>query len=110
MRDYVSEHAPLLQLLQTGDRTRRKALLDTLTRDEVNCLCECILNGISGGASQSLSPECIRHCRRHKDRIRSLAFDDKLGWKKKKAILRNQSGAGWFMPLLGAVISSLLMK
>lgn len=82
--------------------------MSTLTRQEVNGLCECILNGIAGGAKDRLDAQCVKQCSRHRRQLRTLAFNHRLSWKKRRDILHSQSGSGWFIPLLGAVLSAVL--
>lgn len=84
--------------------------METLSRKEVDCLSEFILNGIAGDRRKSLSPQCVRHCNRHKKAIQTLAYHPQLCWKKRRQLLVNQSGAGWFVPLIGSVLASLLAR
>jgi len=91
-----------------ANKTRRKGLLQGLNRSEVDCLCEVVLNAVAGCGKDRLSPSCVKRCQRHKKRIRTLAFNHRLSWKKRRDLLTNQAGSGWFIPLLSAVVSSLL--
>ena len=85
-------------------------MLKGLSPAEVNCICEIVLNAVAGPGKAKLTPECIKHCQRHKQRIRTLAFNHRLSWKKRRDLLANQSGAGWFLPLIAAVVSSFLSR
>lgn len=107
MSGSVTSHLPFLQMLVKANKKRRQALIQTMSRTEVNFLCEAVLNAIAGEGRGHLTPECRQRCARHKRLIRELAFNHRLGWQKRKTLLVNQSGSGWFLPLLGAVLSLL---
>ena len=106
MPDTVRPHLPLIRVLASSNKQRRKKLIDILTRREVNCIAEMVLNGVAGEARSQLAPECIRHCRLNRRAVRSLAYD-RLPWQRRRDILKSQVGKGWFAPLLSAVLTSL---
>jgi hypothetical protein len=110
MSDTVRSVIPLTQVLLSANKTRRKVLLDSLSPRETDALCELVLNGIAGPGRSNISEDCLRHCRRHKDHIRTLAYGRGVSWRKRRDLLRSQSGSGWFLPLLASVVTSLLAK
>ena len=97
-------------MLIHSNKARRMALLKTLNRSEVDSICELVLNGVAGPAKEHIPPELIEKCRRRKHCVRTLAFNHRLSWKKRRDILTNQTGSGWFIPLLASVVSSLFLK
>ena len=105
MKPYI----PLVQVLLSAKKKRRDAILETLNKAEVECICELVLNGIAGEAKKRLDPQCVRRCHRHKKHIRALAFQ-RNSWQNKRQLIANQSGSGWFLPLIGTVLASLLSK
>lgn len=107
MSDSVKKDSPIFRLLTTSTKERRKRIIDLLTRDEINNLCEIILNGIAGEPKDRLHPDCVAHCRRYKRVLRQLAYKSDLCWKSRKELLKSQSGKGWFTPLIETVLDSL---
>lgn len=106
MSSTVTRHLPLLQLLSQSTAQRRRKLIELLTQREVNCVAEVILNGIAGEPRSRLSPECVRHCRRNRRAVRSLAYE-RQPWTRRRDTLKKQAGRGWMAPLLSTVIASL---
>ena len=82
-------------------------MIDLLTRGEIDDLCEIILNGIAGGPKEKLKSECVAHCRRNKKALRQLAYKGDLCWRRRKELLKSQSGQAWFVPLIKTVLDSL---
>ena len=106
MSELVKNNLPLLQLLSTADRKRRKALLATLTRDEVDAIVEVLLNALAGECRHKLTPHCVKQCARYKKHLRALAYDQGLSWKKRRNLTQVGGGA-WLIPLISAALSLL---
>lgn len=107
MYDTAKRNSPIFRLLTTSKKARRKKLIDLLSRSEVDNLCEVILNGIAGEPRHLLNSECLAHCRRYKKVLRELAYKGSLCWKRRKDVLREQSGRGWFVPLIDTVLDAM---
>ena len=103
----IKKLIPLFQTFVAANAKRRRALADTLSKEETDGFCELVLNGIAN-SDIKLPEKCLKQCRRHKKHIQSLAYDRRLSWKKKKKIIQNQTGRGFIVPLIASVLGSLL--
>lgn len=110
MNNSRSKNNALLQVLLQAKRTRLRGLLQTLTKAEVDTICELVLNSISSDGGCPLTATVAKQCSRHKRTLRQLAFNKKLGWKKRKAIINQRGGAAWLIPILSSVAGTLLSK
>jgi hypothetical protein len=87
----LKKHAPFLRILQTTtSRLQRKALLDTITNDQLKVLVEVTVNVLRGALPLTKSYKV--KLQKHKKLIRALG-DQSISLKTKKTLLCRQGQA-----------------
>ena len=112
MSSRVKKHMHLLQFLCHCERPQRKALLTSLNKDQINSICECIDNFLSGNVSIDI--ELKQKLYKKKAILRKLR-DKGVNHRSKKRLLVQHGG---FLPALllpvlsvaSSIIGGLLSK
>lgn len=96
----IKRNVDFLSILKSSSPSQRKAILKTMSPDQLKCLCEICHNVLRG-----VLPVNVNKLRRYKKAMRDLASRS-LSNKVKKSILIKQSGG--FLPfLIPAVLSTV---
>jgi hypothetical protein len=96
----LERNISLLDLLNKTGKTQRNALINTATRDQIQCICDCASNILDENIK--LEESDLRKLRRYQNFVRYLA--NKNGnLEKKKLIIQH----GGFLPALLTPILSL---
>jgi hypothetical protein len=103
MADRVVKYQKHLQLLSSCAPQLRKAILQNSNLDLIRCVCECCLNVLEG--TVPVDKRTKTRLKRHRRLLRQLARGN-LGLKSKKNLIV-QSGGGFLLALLPAVISAI---
>jgi hypothetical protein len=83
-----------IRVLAKSKPKQRKAIINTADKDLIICLCECILNLLSGNIE--VDSDTLNKLNSHKRNLRTLA-DRKTAFKQRKDILEQKGG---FLPVL----------
>lgn len=110
MESLLRRNENLFRVITQAKRPRLRSLLKTLSREEVNAICAAVLNSISPDGACPLPPAQAKRCSRHQRALRQLAFNKRLGWKKRREIINQSGGAAWLVPILTTVVGSLVSK
>lgn len=110
MENLLKKNENLFRVLTQAKRPRLQSILKTLSRDEVDAICGAVLNAISPDGACPLQGAEAKRCSRHQRALRQLAFNKRLGWKKRRAIINQSGGAAWLVPILTTVVGSLVSK
>ena len=111
------KHANFLRALLYLEGRQRIALLNSVNRDFIKCICECVLNILKGNVE--LKPSEKNRLKKHVRLMRLLVYKRKNKNKKKikqdifkgKKKLLVQHGRGGFLPaLLAPIIAAVLNK
>lgn len=89
----LERNISLLDLLAKTTKAQRNALINTATKDQLQCICDCASNILNENVQ--LTPEELKKLRRFQGKLRYLAnSDDKI--ENKKVVIQN----GGFLPVL----------
>ena len=108
MSEKVEQLAPFLITLQNLKPKQRKALLASLSKEQIKAIEEVSLNIVKN--TTSLSPDQIRVCERWRRPLKLLALK-KYPYRAKKELL--QQKGGFFpaiLPILASVIGAVLAR
>jgi len=95
MNRTVRTHVPFLQLIyQTSSAKQRKALVNTITSEQLHALCEVLLNVYRG--TIFISPQYVRKFQPYKTLFRTI-ISRRVSKKRKKKVLLKRHKA---LPLL----------
>ena len=103
MADRLKRYKPHLCVLSKAGPEARKAILRDCQLGLIKCVCECVLNVLQGNIKVDHSAK--KTLKRHKSLLRKLASHKISLHKKRQALV--QSGGGFFLTLLPAVISAI---
>ncbi len=92
-----------LHLLSNAKKPQRDALINTASKDQILCICDCANNFLKGNIP--FSDQDIRKLKRYQNQIRYLANNKKATTKNQKQIIVQQGG---FLPLLLTPILSIV--
>jgi len=110
----LKRNVALLNVLSTAPKHQREAIINTATRDQIICICDCCNNILQ--ETLSLTPKELKKLQRYKDLIRYLAeTKGKREFKDKKNYLIQSGG---FLPVLlapilgavGSILAETLVK
>lgn len=106
--NFTKKQLSILHALCHTNGSQRKALLRTADKPLVKCICESILNIISG--TIEVNDTVKNRLKKHKKVLRKLASGKKTkksNWQKKKKIIL-QHGGGAFLPLVLAPLVNVI--
>lgn len=110
----LKRNISVLDVISKAPKTQREAIINTATRDQICCICDCCNNILNNNIN--LSTEELRKLNRYKDLIRYLAqTKSQREFKRKKQYLVQSGG---FLPLLlapilgaaGSILAETLIK
>ena len=113
----VSKYLSLIRVITSigGDRNQFCSLIQCLDEKSIKFLCECVKNGISKKQVLNLPPnerrQFLRLITPYKSLLKKICRKSKFYNMNKKRLI--QKGAGFFIPLLSALIplmTSLIPK
>ena len=99
----MRKNAQLLRLLTKAKPEQKKAILKTLSNDQVKAVCQCVLNILHG--TIGVTKKVRNRLEKHKTCLRKLG-DKKVSVNHKRKILI-QKGSGFLDSLLGPVLTGL---
>lgn len=100
----LKRNISVLDVISKAPSKQREAILNTATRDQISCICDCCNNILNNNIT--LSSEELRKLKRYKDFVRYLS--DTRGqreFKRKREFLVQSGG---FLPVLLAPILGAL--
>jgi len=103
----IKKNKNFLKYICSCDAKKRRVLIKSASPDEINSLCECILNVYKKNIPVSKS--AVARLRPFKKAVSTLATKKKLSLKKKKHLL-NQRGGALIPLLLSTLLPTLLSK
>lgn len=110
----LKRNVALLNVLSQASKRQREAILNTATRDQINCICDCCNNILRENIP--LTPLDFNNLKRYQSIIRYLARDkNPRKYKQKKQFLVQEGG---FLPVLlapilgvvGSILAETLIK
>lgn len=91
-----------LHILSNTTKKQRDALINTASKDQIQCICDCANNFLRGNVP--FTEDQIRKLKRYQKQIRILSNKNHINIKNKKKILVQHGG---FLPILLAPILSV---
>ncbi len=101
----IAKHHKFLEYYLEADNKRQKSLIQSASKDQVNCLCEIALNVVNRNIP--IHPSTKRVLSDHKKAICTIA-DKKVSIGKRKKILVQKGGA--ILPLLLSTVLPLIAQ
>lgn len=92
----------LKSLLKSRNKSQRKKLVKTATKDEITSICELCLN--LKRLNSFAHPELGKSLKKYKPSIKSL-LNKRLGTERKRSIIIQQGG---FLPFLAPIAGTLI--
>ena len=117
MTERLRRHIDILRAIKSCSKKQRKALLESASKDQVHCLCECVLNVLNGNVPIDCKKK--EKLRKYKKVLYQLSIrkgKKKKGyWANKKNLLIQRGG---FLPVLlgpilgiaSSILSNLISK
>lgn len=103
MSTRVETNKEFLQALHLLKPKFQKVLLKACSREEINCLCECVYNVLKGKVPLKENQKKLLN--NHKSLLRNIVLKGNTNYRKK--ILVQKGGA--FLPIiLGSILSTIL--
>lgn len=96
----LERNLSLLDVLNKANKPQRNALINTTTKDQLQCICDCASNILNGNIK--ITDSDLRKLKRYQNHLRFLS--DKNGQIEKKRIVIQEGG---FLPLLLTPILSV---
>lgn len=103
MSSRMVKNSALLRFLSKATPKQCKALLKTSSDQQINAICECILNFLHG--TINIPSKDIKRLKKHKNCLRKLS-NKKIGIKHKRKLLI-QKGSGILGSILGPILTGL---
>lgn len=91
----LKRNISMLHVLSHAKKPQRDALINTASKDQILCLCDCAHNFLNGNIP--LSDKDIKKLLRHQDIIRYLASKKRENINNKKKLIIQSGG---FLPIL----------
>lgn len=101
MAERLKRNLDFIKVLANAKPRQRKAIVHTADKDLILCLCEIILNLLTGNVK--VPDKIIDQLRKHKDCLRTLA-EQRTSLKTRRDILEQKGG---FLPILLTPILSI---